>query len=415
MESIKKSERNHETWLANYTGNSLLQYQNAWAFWKDYLGVKTEKWILKNRDVEDWSKHLVNFHRWLTKHPKQKGHGTLSDNTAKVMANGLRGYFRHLGIAVGLTKVQKEELSKVESQPQIDYPFNLQVKEQLLRIASPIEEYIVSVGVSFGLRTSDFQKITQSMIVPLLDAELPIQLPKFQTKKKGVPAYPLIDRDAKDAILRLLAEYYPNKSLKEIDAFLREENKKGKPSIRMLNYSRKQINTTFKNLFEKADVPVGEFNVRFHILRKFLTDNLANVCASDKWKTFVGKKTNTPYVGHEGIEAYKKVMSFTNVNGKRTKVSNKELEELKHVLSHMEKENQIQKTRINSLQETTKNHKDTIEQLKDVYLMKLDDMNHELGRTSALLEIMIENVLTTEQREKLKKISKEHFGDEYPV
>ena len=47
--------------------------------------------------------------------------------------------------------------------------------------------------------------------------------------------------------------------------------------------------------------------------------------------------------------------------------------------------------------------------------MKLDDMNHELGRTSALLEIMIEDVLTTEQREKLKKISKEHFGDEYPV
>jgi len=75
-----------------------------------------------------------------------------------------------------------------------------------------------------------------------------------------------------------------------------------------------------------ACINTADCTVRFHILRKFLTDKLAGICAGDKWKCFVGKKTNTPYVGHEGKEAYKKVMEFTNVNGQKVRENNARVE-----------------------------------------------------------------------------------------
>jgi len=323
MESIRKEERNHETWLANYQENSLRQYNRAWEYWSQYMGNKDEDWILQNKDIEDWSKHLVNFHRWLLKQPKKRGYGTLSDNTAKVLTHGIRGYLRHIGIAIGLTKVQRNEISVVESNPTLDYPFNLQVKEQLLRVADPIEEYIVSVGISFGLRVGDFKTITRGMIEPLLNGDIPIQLGKVMTKKVGIPAYPFIDRDAKLAIERLL---------KEMDAKGRT-----KPNSKMITLTNRQITDGLKKLFSKAGVATGEYTVRFHVLRKFLTDQLAKVCSEDKWKAFVGKTTRSPYVSSEGKESYKKVLDFTNVNHERIATST-EIQELRNEIAKLKKE-----------------------------------------------------------------------------
>lgn len=300
MQSIKKETRNHNTWLANYQGNSLNQYRRAWSYWTEYLGNKDESWIFENKDIEDWAAHLVNFHRWLKQKPKERGRGTLSDNTAKVLANGIRGYLKHIGIALGLTKVQKVEITNVESQPTLDYPFDLKTKESLLRVANPEEDYIVSAGVSFGLRVGDYRLITRGMLEPLLNKELPIQLPKIITKKEGIAAYPFIDKDAYAAIKRLLREM--------------DIQGRVKPSDRMLNLTSRQIGDVLKELFRKAGINTTGYTIRFHILRKFITDKLAGICSSDKWKHFVGKKATSPYVTSEGIEAYTKVMEFTCVN-----------------------------------------------------------------------------------------------------
>lgn len=323
MKSIKKEARNHETWFSNYQDHSLALYQRAWKFWKKYLGDKNETWVLANKDVEDWGAHLVNFHRWIKKQPKENGPGFYSDNSAKVYVNGIRGYLRHIGVVTDLDRVQRTEISNVESQPTLDYPFDLKTKEALLRVANTEEEYIVSVGVSFGLRIGDFRTITRGILEPLLNKEVPIQLPKIMTKKEGVPAYPFIDRDAKEAIRRLL----------------REMNFQGKtkPSDRMLDFTNRQINDMLKTLYEKAGVPIADYTVRFHILRKFLTDKLSNVCSSDKWKWFVGKKTTSPYVSSEGLEAYKKVMEFTCVNGNRVRETSGRIEELERELEELKK------------------------------------------------------------------------------
>lgn len=363
MESIKKERRDHDSWLDQYEGGSRIQAKRAWRFWTVFMGDKTEKWILDNLHSEDWAQHLVNFRRRLKQQPKERGEGTLADNTTKTIANLIRAYFEHVGATVSLSKKQKEELIKVESTPNVDFPMNIRVKEQVMRVASPVEDYIVCAGISFGLRTNDFLKVTRGQLEPFMDQEVPIQLPAMQTQKRGVKAYPFIDRDAYEAIRKLLQKM----DLKgRID-----------PDERMLKFTTKdpdgELNRILKDLFKRANINNAGMIVRFHILRKFLTDQLSGICSSDKWKWFVGKKTKSPYVSSEGKDIYKRVMEFTGVN-----------------------------------------HRNVISADTSKLTRRIDNLEYELGRTSGLLEILIKDVLTQEQRDHLRKISKEHFGDEYP-
>lgn len=376
VKSIKKEERNHDTWLANYQGHSLKQYRRAWGFWEKYVGDKNESWILANKDTEDWAKHLVNFHRWLKQQPKERGSGILSDNTAKVMANGIRGYFKHIGITPGLNKVQKTEITNVESTPTMDWPFNLKTKERLLSLATEEEEYVVSAGVSFGLRVGDFRRITRGMLEPLLDREVPIQLPEIITKKERIKAYPFIDRDAYGAIKRLLEKM----------------NREGRtdPSERMMPLTSRQINNILKKAFEKVGVNVAEYTIRFHILRKFLTNELANVCAGDKWKTFVGKKTNTPYVGPEGREAYKKVMEFTNVNGERIRESSAKIEQLERQVREYRQQFEVE---IEDLRK--------IDKRLDKFVELVEKLNQQTDRTVELDKQMFAKIKDLELEAKI--------------
>jgi hypothetical protein len=166
---------------------------------------------------------------------------------------------------------------------------------------------VICAGVSFGLRIGDFLKISRGMLEPLLDQDVPIKLPPIQTKKKGVKAYPFIDKDCLQAVKRLLKEM--------------EREEKTKSDDRMCSLTAFETNYLLKKLFDRSGIETGEYSVRFHILRKFLTDKLASICASDKWKHFVGKSASSPYVSSEGREAYKKVMEFTNVNGERVRTN----------------------------------------------------------------------------------------------
>ena len=314
MESKKIAQRNHQTWLDTIKGSSRRTYDRAWGYFVKFLDDKDEAWIIASKvSHEDWGAHLVDFHRWLKIQPKQRGQGTLSDNSAKQIAGAIRGYMKHMGLPISLTMAQKAELDTIETLTYKDYRMDLKIKEQLLQKANALEEYIVSAGISFGLRIGDFAEISRGMLEPLLEKEIPIQLPKIKTKKRGEDAYPFIDSDAKKAILRLL---------KQMD----KEGKTGNADL-MIDLGRKfpenAINTILKNLAKKSGVNLGTYRLRFHCLRKFLTDNLSAVCSADKWKWFVGKKTSgaSPYVSHEGREAYKQVLRLTQVGANQTGTS----------------------------------------------------------------------------------------------
>jgi len=157
--------------------------------------------------------------------------------------------------------------------------------------------------VSFGLRIGDFLDLTRGQLEPLLDQDAPISIGKIQTQKMGEPAHPFISGDAKEAIKRLLHEM---DSMKRTDA-----------TEKMLRKDEKQTNKILQDLFVKANINLGSFVVRFHILRKFLTDNLASVSSGDKWKRIVGKSAKSPYIANECVEAYKRVMPLIDANGAR--------------------------------------------------------------------------------------------------
>ncbi len=322
MESKKLTERNHQSWLEGIGKSSRRTYERAWEYWKEFLGDKDENWVLEHKVNEDWASHLVDFHRWLKKQPKSRGRGTLSDNAVKQISGIIRGYMRHVGLPLPLTRAQKDELTKVEALVYKDYIIDLKTKEDLLRKADPLEEYIVSAGSSFGLRISDFMEIRRGQLEPLLNKEIPIQLPKIQTKKKGEVAYPFIDGDAKQAIERLLKQMNKEGRTDPDEPMIKIVDKRESPE--------NAINRILQNLAEKAGISLGKYRIRFHCLRKFLTDKLAGVCAEDKWKWFVGKKTRgaSTYVSSEGRESYKEVMKFTQVDGSRARgiIDNKVLE-----------------------------------------------------------------------------------------
>ena len=326
MESKKIQDRDHETWLEEHKGSSQKQYKRAWRYFKKFLGDKNEAWVLENKTAEDWASHLVEFHRFLKNQPVKRGTGKLSDNTCKQLTAMIQGYMVHIGLAFNLTRAQKDEITKVEKQVLKDYPINLKAKEKLLRVASPTEEYIVSAGISFGLRIGDFLNIKRGQLEPLLDREVPIQLAKIITKKKGEIAYPLIDKDAKEAIERLL------ELMDEKGRTSPEE-----PMLKLGKYGEREVNKAIQRLFKRAEIPLGEFRIRFHCLRKFLTDNLASVCSEDKWKWFVGKKTKgaSPYVTEEGRKAYKQVMQFTCVNGMKARMT-PQVEEMQKKIDSLE-------------------------------------------------------------------------------
>jgi len=337
MESKKIAERNHKTWLEDHGHRK--QYQRAYDYWTQFLDDKNENWVLENKDVEDWGQHLCDFRDFLARIPKTRGEGFLGDNTTKTLTAAIRGYLKYIGVPLKLDKRQKEALLKVESQVNIDFPFNINVKGSLLGVSDATEEYIVAVGVSFGLRINDFLTITRGQLEPLLNEEPPIPLGKLQTQKKGEPAYPFISGDAKQAIQRLL---------NEMDAMGRID--KNEP---MLKKDCNQVNKILQELFQKANINTGSYTVRFHILRKFLSDNLATVSSSDKWKLIVGKSAKSPYIASDCKEVFKRAMPLIDCNGERFRGTDKQVEALRIAVKQLEEENIGLRTRLQNLQEQT--------------------------------------------------------------
>jgi len=136
-----------------------------------------------------------------------------------------------------------------------------------------------------------------------------------------------------------------------------------------------EANAILKDLFDKAQIPTGDYVVRFHILRKFLTDQLASVCVEDKWKHFVGKKTRSPYVSAEGREAYKKVMQFTCVNGDRIRGQDARL-------GAVEQRLQILQSQIASLTVENKGYKEDLAQLKKQFQTLLEIAGYQEKKLS---------------------------------
>jgi len=291
----------HE-WLNSYKASSRYTYQTNWKYFIEFAGMTGDQ-IKEDRKTDKdfkWEKKTLEFKRWMMKQPSKKNPSeTLSEYTATSAVGAVRSFFAYHRMELEFRRTESVRLTEAKRKYE-DYRFSTEDLKKMAEFSDLEEEYVVVVGKSFGLRAGDFLKLTRGDLEPYIDRPVPISIGEYSTQKESVPAYPFIDRDAQPVIKRML------------EKMSREERKD--PSERMLKHKNTiQLTYVLKRVAERAGIKHGNKVIRFHCLRKFLTDHLSSHMSESKWKQIVGKKIDEKaYVSEDSLRNdYKRVMEET--------------------------------------------------------------------------------------------------------
>ena len=271
-------------WLNSQKKSTRSAYKSSWLHFLEFAKLSGDQILAdrKSDKVFKWEKQVLAVKTWLV---ETKGQ---ADNTAKAVTTAARSFFAFHRVGLEFRKPEKARLKEAHAKSE-DYRFSVADLQKMFNVANLTEKYVLTVGKSFGLRAGDFMKLARGDLEPYIDREQPISIGAYNTQKEGVKAYPFIDVDAQPIIKLML------------DKMTREG--RIKPSERMLTYTNKmQLSRVIKRLVEKAGLNVGNKNVKFHCLRKFLIDHLSSYMSESKWKQIVGKSiSEAAYVSPEGL------------------------------------------------------------------------------------------------------------------
>jgi integrase len=246
-------------------------YKSHWGKFLKFSGLSGDQILASRKDDKDyaWEKKTLEFKSWLTK----KG---LSDNSANTGVGSVRSFFSFHRLPLNFRRGERKRLSEAKRVSE-DYRFALSDLKKMCDVANLTEKYVVTAGKSFGMRAGDFLRLTRGDLEPYIDREVPISIGEHYTQKESVKAYPFIDSDALP-VIKLMLE----RKVKEGGA---------KPTDRILDFKNDiELTRTIKRVAERANINTGNKVVRFHCLRKFLSDHLASHMSESKWKQIVGKK-----------------------------------------------------------------------------------------------------------------------------
>lgn len=265
-----------------------------WDYFVEYAGLTGDQ-ILESRKADKeyaWEKKVFDFKNWII----NKGQSENSAKTAVAMARGFFSYHR-----LGLKFRRGESARLNEAKPKFnDYRFSLEDLKKMSDVADLQEKYVIIAGKSFGLRAGDFLRLTRGDLEPYLDRPVPISIGEYSTQKESVPAYPFIDSDALPVIKLMLEKMDRKGRLKATD--------------RILTFSKPiQLTRIIRRITKNAGIKIGSKRVRFHCMRKFLTDRLSSFMSESKWKQIVGKKISEgAYVSPDSLKNdYERTMKET--------------------------------------------------------------------------------------------------------
>jgi len=284
-----------EEWLTVQKKSSESAYAYRWKYFLEFTG-KTGAEILANRQNDKdffWEKRTLDFKTWMLEEKKAAPH------TAKGAATAVRSFFAYHRTGLVFRRQEKISLKK-SSRVTEDYHFQLDDFAKMVTLSDLEEKYIITVGKSFGLRAEDFLKIKRGDLEPYIDREPPISIGELPTGKEDVKAFPFIDADAKPVIKLLLEKM--------------DREGRTAPSEKMLTYKDDiQLSRALRRTVEKAGINVGDKEVRFHLLRKFLSDHLSSHMSESKWKQIVGKQISEgAYISPDSLrEDYARTMPET--------------------------------------------------------------------------------------------------------
>ena len=284
----------HE-WLNSYKANSRYTYQTNWKYFIEFAGMTGDQ-IKEDRKTDKdfkWEKKTLEFKRWMIDAKKK------AEYTATGAVGAVRSFFAFHRLELQFRRTESVRLTEAKRKYE-DYRFSRDDLKKMAEFSDLEEEYVVVVGKSFGLRAGDFLKLTRGDLEPYIDRPVPISIGEYSTQKESVPAYPFIDSDAQPVIKRMLEK-------------MSREGRKD-PSERMLKHKNTiQLTYVLKRVAERAGIKHGNKVIRFHCLRKFLTDRLSSHMSESKWKQIVGKKIDEKaYVSEDSLcTDYKRVMEET--------------------------------------------------------------------------------------------------------
>ena len=270
-EVMETTDKARDEWLASQKPKTRGPYETAWKRFVTFTGMLGDQIIAsKKKDTEfAWEKKVLEFRDWLIAHEK------LAKTTAKANTGAIRGFFAYHRIGLVFRRKETRRVNESARKTE-DYKFTITDFQKMDALADIEEEYVVLGGKSFGFRGGDFLRLTRGDFEPYLDREPPISIGEFNTEKENVPAYPFIDTDAKPVIKLMLEKM--------------TRDGRTKPTDRILEYKNEgELTRVLKRLAKKAGINNGSKRIRFHLLRKFLSDHLASYMSESKWKQIVGK------------------------------------------------------------------------------------------------------------------------------
>ena len=259
-----------DEWLNTLPAGTQVTYRCLWNLFLKFVDLTGDE-ILASRKADKeyaWEKKVLAFKNWLI----AEGAAETSSRTASSVVRGFFSFYRQ---PLKFRRTETTQLKKA-SRKYEDYRFSRDDLKRMFDVANLKEKYIVTAGKSFGLRAGDFLALTRGDLEPYLEREPPISIGEYATEKEGVVAYPFIDIDAQP-VIKLMIEKMDREG-------------RTKPTDRILKFKGTiELTRNLKRITQKAGLNVGNKVVRFHCLRKFLTDRLASFMSESKWKQIIGK------------------------------------------------------------------------------------------------------------------------------
>jgi len=353
----------------------------------------TGQQILESKRADknyEWEKKVIAFKQWMKTQKTPKG-DFYSDNAANTAINTLRSFFDFYRTPLQFSQNENRKLNGKAHRVTRDYMLTNDDIAKMVMVGNLREKYVVLQGKSFGLRAGDFASLTYGCFRSVnLDGEAPIFLDEFQTQKEGVTAYPFIDGDALPILKAVL-----------------DSNKDKPDSERIITVNEDELSSIVQKLAQKANINLGDKNLRFHCFRKYLIDRLSSMMSESKWKQIVGKAiSEDAYVSQfELKESYAKAMKLTTVFTNGTG-------EVSKVVEEIQVEFQLAKSQlVDIIAQQKKDKDDLVQQIKGMYefvhkhLDPLLDVIDELSKmpegAEALRELQAKKqVLREEEYEK---------------
>jgi integrase len=292
------------------------------------------------RNGNQWLKKIFVFQQWLI----EKGYAETYAQSATGMLRGFFGYHRKPLI---FTRTECKRLAE-RSRSTEDYLFDREDISKMAMCGNLKERYVLLVGKSLGLRAGDFVNLTYGKFRSLkLDSEPPIFIGVVTTQKERVPAYPFLDSDAVP-IVRQILDLNQNKP--DSEYILMTKSKKAHNTY--MRMRDEELSIILQSLARKANIQNGSKRVRFHCLRKYLSDRLSSLMSESKWKQVIGKQINEgAYINADSLQKdYLRVMPTTIISNGNGKVK-QELEATKTTVETLSQTIAEQATRISEMED----------------------------------------------------------------